>query len=253
MKCANHPDKDATGLCNHCGKNLCLECQGEFKKEIYCQVCLATKNTAEKKAEHSPALAATLSLIIPGLGQFYNGQVGKGILVFLTSWLIFPWVIGIIDAYGTAKKIREGKISQEKKTGCLIAFVVMVVISWIAIIMICLLLAIAVPNIFLARISANENLAQSNLKTISAALENYRSRNNGRYPTDEYQLTSSKPLYLSQRYNGLKIHGYLFYEKLSPEGYSLIATPTSCNVTGRKLFTVTTGGIIASQDCQGQK
>jgi len=249
MKCANHPDQDAIGLCNHCSKRVCLLCQGEFKAEIYCRNCLATKNTAKKEAEHSPALAATLSLIMPGLGQFYNGQVGKGILVFLTFCLIFPWIIGIIDAYNTAKKIKEGKIKYEKKTGCLIAFAVTVMLSCTAFFIIIIMLAIAIPNILLTRLSANENFAQANLKTISSALENYKENNGGRYPTDEYQLISSKPPYFSQRYNGVKVNGYILEEKLTPESYAIIATPISCGFSGSKVFTIKNNGVISSKDC----
>jgi TM2 domain-containing membrane protein YozV len=251
MKCSNHPDKDAIGLCNRCSKSVCSDCHGEFNGELYCRNCLATKHTTEKSAEHSPALAAVLSLLIPGLGQFYNDQVGKGVLVFLTFCLIFPWILGIIDAYETAKKIKEGKVQHEKKTGCLITFVVMVMISWIAFFISILFLAIAIPNFMLAKISANENSAQANLKIISSALENYKAKNEGKYPTDEYQLISSRPPYFSQKYNGAEIKGYTFEEKLTPNSYTIIAAPVSCGFTGIKIFTVKNGGVISSQDCDG--
>ncbi|RWM00601.1 MAG: hypothetical protein EOR68_11580 [Mesorhizobium sp.] len=51
-----------------------------------------------------------LSLLICGLGQFYNGQIGKGILMFvlmialwfvLLGWII--WIWSAVDAYKTAK------------------------------------------------------------------------------------------------------------------------------------------------------
>lgn len=29
MKCYNHHDRDAFGICVHCGKGLCLECMKE--------------------------------------------------------------------------------------------------------------------------------------------------------------------------------------------------------------------------------
>ena len=53
-----------------------------------------------------PALAGILSLLIPGLGQIYNGRVIIGIiwmLVFGVSWIgsvgLFGWVIHIISAW----------------------------------------------------------------------------------------------------------------------------------------------------------
>jgi hypothetical protein len=46
----------------------------------------------------SPRLAMVLSLF-PGMGQFYNGDFMKGLLILLTFWLFIPWILGIFDAY----------------------------------------------------------------------------------------------------------------------------------------------------------
>lgn len=70
-------------------------------------------------AEHKSAgLAAILSFLIPGLGQIYNGEIGKGIL-FLVVAIIFAflillligiplyfilWIYGIYDAYQGAER-----------------------------------------------------------------------------------------------------------------------------------------------------
>lgn len=57
------------------------------------------------------ALAAILSLVIPGVGQMYCGRMGRGIgIFFLTGCLIWfiigiiPWIWGIFDANDSAKK-----------------------------------------------------------------------------------------------------------------------------------------------------
>lgn len=69
----------------------------------------------------SEGLAAVLSFLWCGLGQIYNGQIGKGIVMVVVYlimlalfWLIVPlivafvmWIWGIYDAYKTAKKINE--------------------------------------------------------------------------------------------------------------------------------------------------
>jgi len=52
-------------------------------------------------------LAAVLSFFIPGAGQMYNGQIGKGILFFITSWLVIPWIWSIFDAYSVANRINR--------------------------------------------------------------------------------------------------------------------------------------------------
>jgi TM2 domain-containing membrane protein YozV len=55
----------------------------------------------------NPGLALLLSIIFPGGGQFYNGHVGKGILILCTFWLIIPYIYGIFDAYSSANRINR--------------------------------------------------------------------------------------------------------------------------------------------------
>ncbi|MCA9368077.1 hypothetical protein KC887_07535 [Candidatus Kaiserbacteria bacterium] len=73
----------------------------------------------EKQQIKNPGLAAVLSALINGLGQIYNGEIGKGILIFviqlinaalmfvfigfITAPIVFIW--SIYDAYTVAKKI----------------------------------------------------------------------------------------------------------------------------------------------------
>lgn len=65
-------------------------------------------------APKSAGTALILSILIVGLGQLYNGQIGKGILMFfgcILLWFVFlGWIINIwswIDAYKTAKGMNE--------------------------------------------------------------------------------------------------------------------------------------------------
>ena len=67
----------------------------------------------------NPGLAAVLSALINGLGQMYNGQIGKGLIIigiqivnalltivfigFITGLLVYIW--SIYDAYTVAKQI----------------------------------------------------------------------------------------------------------------------------------------------------
>ena len=64
-------------------------------------------------ADKSPALACILSLLIVGLGQMYNGRMGKGIAMLLGAivlWaILLGWIIqiwSVIDAYSEAKSKR---------------------------------------------------------------------------------------------------------------------------------------------------
>jgi len=82
----------------------------------------------EKPADKSPWAAAILSLLIAGLGQLYNGEIGKGIVMFFVLvifvgitaptmdaagsdtgfglWLIVN-IVAAIDGYIVAKRKRE--------------------------------------------------------------------------------------------------------------------------------------------------
>lgn len=68
----------------------------------------------------NPLFAAGLAILFPGLGQVYNGQTGKGILVLLGVLvglliMLIPgvavWLVGIYDAYATAQRMNAGTIS----------------------------------------------------------------------------------------------------------------------------------------------
>jgi len=243
MNCTNHPEKEAKGACNLCAKAICSDCAVELKGESYCKDCLSLKMGETKRQEHSAALAAILSFIISGLGQIYNGQVWKGLLIFLTSWLIFPWIIGIFDAYFVAKKIKEGKIIFKKKTGCLITMIVGVFLSWIMIFIIALLAAIAIPNLLRARTVANEQAVKSTLQSMSTALELYATQNNNIYPESEANLTAMPPL------NNREVHGYVFKEELRTSGYKIIAMPVYCS-RDTYTFIIETGGKLSKENCE---
>ena len=72
-------------------------------------------------AIRNPGLAAVLSFFWCGLGQIYNGQIGKGIamlIIFAISWgmmwlivglVTTPilWIWGMVDAYRTAERLNR--------------------------------------------------------------------------------------------------------------------------------------------------
>jgi hypothetical protein len=51
-----------------------------------------------------PWAAAAASLLLPGAGQAWNGELGKAALVLLTFWLIVPWIWGVVDAWRVARR-----------------------------------------------------------------------------------------------------------------------------------------------------
>jgi len=83
-------------------------------------------STQPPKFYKNPTTATILSFFVMGLGQIYNGQIGKGILfivLYAVSWVLMwvligfittpiLWIVGMVDANRSAKKINE-KISKE--------------------------------------------------------------------------------------------------------------------------------------------
>jgi TM2 domain-containing membrane protein YozV len=135
MKCATHPEVDATGFCRNCGKPLCPACTRDVNGALYCENCLAAavvvapRPDVPPKSDVNPGLAATLGFI-PGLGAVYNGEYLKalihvlifgGIIALLNSDLpsgydaFFAIALGCfyfympVEAYRTAKARRLGE------------------------------------------------------------------------------------------------------------------------------------------------
>lgn len=109
---------------------FCQNCGAEIDKNAeICPKCgvrvappppsVASVQTRERK---SPGLAAVLSVIFIGLGQIYNGQIGKGIgfliigivfvalMIVLIGFILYPlfWIYNIYDAYKTAENMNAG-------------------------------------------------------------------------------------------------------------------------------------------------
>jgi TM2 domain-containing membrane protein YozV len=115
-----------TKYCTNCGAQI--DARAEFCPKCGVRIAQplgAVQPPPPSTTQHkNEGLAAILSLIFVGLGQIYNGQIGKGILfiiigaifVILFSILIgfllyfVFWVFNIYDAYNTAKKINAGLI-----------------------------------------------------------------------------------------------------------------------------------------------
>ena len=103
-------------FCPNCGMNLNQNIAGS--KNL-------TSTVVEKK---TPVVAVLLSVLFPGLGQFYNGQSTKGLCFLglaIVSWVLMIIVIGILcyalvwlwsifDAYQSVNAINDGKVIEDK-------------------------------------------------------------------------------------------------------------------------------------------
>ncbi len=114
-----------------------------------------------------------------------------------------------------------------------------------------LLLRLAVQKIIIYNIEHNQLLAQVNLKLLSTALENYAKNNKSTYPASIDQLTKSEPVYLERNYlASSSIRGYEYdCQRLDAAGYNCSATPVDCKLTGKTVYSVSTGGLIIAESC----
>jgi TM2 domain-containing membrane protein YozV len=124
----------------------CPECGAVMQDELAekCPLC-ATLAPRKKK---SPAVAALLSLVFPGCGQVYNGEMVKGILVLIGSLVgilfylipgVIVWVYGIYEAYTTSGKMNEGKVPfRESTTTNMLLYLA----SWIVLVMVVLIVVL---------------------------------------------------------------------------------------------------------------
>ena len=121
MKCTNHPEIDAQGMCAYCGKPFCKDCLVEVKGRMYCKADLGNVLDEAKQSSNAqptinitnsndsvntsssvnnvnggfygaPRKSKTVALIlciigffgIAGLHRMYVGKAGSGLLHLLT-------------------------------------------------------------------------------------------------------------------------------------------------------------------------
>ena len=130
MKCTNHPEREADGMCTYCGKPFCKDCLVEVKGKMYCKDDLGNVLDEAKQANSNaaptinitnsndsvntntntnvnagfgfaPRKSKMVALILcilgffglGGLHRIYTGKVGSGVLYFLTYGLCFVGTI----------------------------------------------------------------------------------------------------------------------------------------------------------------
>jgi small neutral amino acid transporter SnatA (MarC family) len=91
--------------------------------------------------KHSPTLAVIFSVLLPGLGQFYNQETKKALSFFfgliLLSFVYSPLgllvlVIASVEAFSKARRLSEtGFVSQYQKAAVsiLIAFIILSILA----------------------------------------------------------------------------------------------------------------------------
>lgn len=116
---------------------------------------------------------------------------------------------------------------------------IMIVVAIIA-----LLAAIAIPNLLRAKISANDALAKSTLRSLSTASETFATANTGNYPANITSLTGATPPYIQLPYCDQTNSGYSFTCTMAAGSYAYLATPVTVGTSGTTTWTISTGGVL---------
>jgi len=118
MKCFNHPDKDALGICKNCNKGLCRECLTEVINGIACtSTCIDEVKQIDSLINRNKLSYRTASGALLKNAYIYGGM-GLVLILFgfttegLTGFLSIMGAIFIIGAIFSV--ISANKYKKEK-------------------------------------------------------------------------------------------------------------------------------------------
>lgn len=229
----------ATSFCEVCGRKTCSDCEVILNNKTFCRSCSKAATVNQFVLTHrNPFVAAVLAALVPGTGQIYNGQIGKGVLVFFSCWLIIPWIYGIADAFLTARKMDRSEMEFHPPSG------------YIVVSLLSLLMLMAGPWMMLKSLRTVHGLktyvfavhtVKQKLLGIAQATERYAA-DHGSYPVGVSQLYFAEPPYLQDLSCDTVQNGYSYTCIFTAEGYSLTAAPSEKSGTDLPTFIATTGG-----------
>jgi TM2 domain-containing membrane protein YozV len=110
----------------------CPDCKKDISdKADSCLYCgYSIEGSTRDRVKKNPGLAAVLSFFFAGLGQIYNGEIGKGIAFIIIyffcllsmlvgiGFFLVPvvWIGGMIDAHHSAERINKGDGKKKHKS-----------------------------------------------------------------------------------------------------------------------------------------
>jgi len=131
--CVNHPDREAMGACNRCGKPVCDQCSEWLQSRLYCISCyteaefmFAAKEIPDKeKLDWYEKPQNHASFIILGVIMMLSGIMGAKMLSPVIGWIV--WGAGCIVGLVTSGFILIGKIYDKSTKILIILFILLVV------------------------------------------------------------------------------------------------------------------------------
>src|SRR5579885_2370587 len=89
MKCFNHPDREAFGICVTCGRGLCEDCSVVFNEKLYCKddikklaASIVSRPTNTKSNRNVLITASSIIYYIIG-----SSSLGISVLLLLSFYL----------------------------------------------------------------------------------------------------------------------------------------------------------------------
>ena len=119
----------------------------------------------------------------------------------------------------------------------------------VSIAIIVIILKIVISQVIQFTTKQNEARAQEALRLLSVAFENYARDHMGSYAENITQLERSEPAYLGENILArTQLDGYVFScERMESLGYRCSAAPAACGVSGRYVYSVSTGGAFQTE------
>lgn len=189
----------------------------------------------------SPAEKRTLGFAIASL-------VCGCLVIFPLLGILFSLaaiILGIVALVMISKNKETLKGNGLAISGIVLGGIGLVIIPF----MTAMFVAIAIPNLLRARLNANDAAAKASLQALVTAIESYAAAT-GSYPHDIYDLTDATPPYLAEDIILTDPHGYDFEcEAMDAKRYTCTAAAQTCNVSGSKKYTVTTGNVWTESEC----
>ena len=109
--------------------------------------------------------------------------------------------------------------------------------------------AIVIPNLIRARIATHDAAAKRDLHTLVAGIESYAATS-GSYPANITELTKVIPPYINEDITlGIRKGYHITCSNMTTYSYTCTAIPQSCQRSGSKNYTVTTGNVWTETDC----
>ena len=85
MKCTNHPEREADGMCTYCGKPFCKDCLVEVKGRMYCKEDIGNVLDEAKQQAQSAGAIPTINItnsndsVNTNANTNVNGGMGYGL------------------------------------------------------------------------------------------------------------------------------------------------------------------------------